>query len=227
MRKWRVAFLIVGVLFLVGIVAAEEPTYIDFIHYENGTQVAVTPDGFINLEAGYNLLPYKWKAFPVTYYVNPANADGMARADVVTAVKRSFQTWDAATGKQLFRFGGTTTDNQFTNTPNHRNTIMFGYGLPTNVIGLTRVFYIPSQHKIVETDMKLNDYFPWSVSYNSRRMIVRNIATHEAGHVCGLGDLYEPRWSDLTMYGYSSKGETKKQSLTTQDILGLRAKYGA
>ena len=55
---------------------------------------------------------------------------------------------------------------------------------------------------------------------------MRNIATHEVGHVVGLDDFYETKYSEITMYGYSSKGETKKISLANGDKYGTRALYG-
>ena len=36
---------------------------------------------------------------------------------------------------------------------------------------------------------------------------------HEAGHTLSLNDLYMDEACELTMYGYTSIGETKKQSL--------------
>ena len=56
---------------------------------------------------------------------------------------------------------------------------------------------------------------------------VRNIATHEVGHVCGLADLYTARSSEQTMYGYGGIGEVKKDSLASGDIAGLQKLYGA
>ena len=56
---------------------------------------------------------------------------------------------------------------------------------------------------------------------------VQDIATHEAGHVVGLDDLYADKYSELTMYGYSSKGETKKISLAVGDVNGTVALYGS
>ena len=53
-----------------------------------------------------------------------------------------------------------------------------------------------------------------------------NSVTHEAGHVVGLGDLKDKIYSELTMYGYSEEGETKKISLENGDKLGTQFLYG-
>jgi len=60
----------------------------------------------------------------------------------------------------------------------------------------------------------------------SKAYNVRNIMTHEAGHKVGLDDLYETKYSEITMYGYNSKGETEKISLADGDKNGTRASYG-
>ena len=42
----------------------------------------------------------------------------------------------------------------------------------------------------------------------------------------GLDDLYDKTYSELTMYGYSGEGETKKTSLENGDKLGTQFLYG-
>ena len=56
---------------------------------------------------------------------------------------------------------------------------------------------------------------------------IQNVAAHEFGHPVGLNDLYVEIYDELTMYGYSSKSETKKRSLESGDILGAQESYGA
>jgi bacillopeptidase F (M6 metalloprotease family) len=56
---------------------------------------------------------------------------------------------------------------------------------------------------------------------------VQNVATHEAGHVVGLDDLYDIGYSGLTMYGYVSYKETMKISLEAGDIAGAQSLWGA
>lgn len=57
-------------------------------------------------------------------------------------------------------------------------------------------------------------------------MDLQNIATHEMGHAIGLADIYTSECSEVTMYGSSSMGETKKRTLAAADISGIRALYG-
>ena len=53
----------------------------------------------------------------------------------------------------------------------------------------------------------------------------QNILTHEIGHWFGLDDEYTDEYIENTMYGYGSKWEVKKNTLTTGDINGLQAIY--
>lgn len=55
---------------------------------------------------------------------------------------------------------------------------------------------------------------------------LRNVATHEAGHSLVLLDLTEDVYSEMTMYGDTAKGETKKRSLEWGDLEGLHYLYG-
>ena len=76
--------------------------------------------------------------------------------------------------------------------------------------------------------MLFNTRFDWrKASLDPTKMDLQNIATHEFGHSVGLGDLYSSTCSEVTMYGYSTEGETKKQTLEEPDITGLQVLYGA
>lgn len=54
---------------------------------------------------------------------------------------------------------------------------------------------------------------------------MRNIATHEYGHWLRLLDLNTSADTEKTMYYRTSTGETKKQSLHSDDIAGIRSIY--
>ena len=57
-------------------------------------------------------------------------------------------------------------------------------------------------------------------------MDLGTIATHEFGHWLLLEELYNKPAGDQTMYGYSTYGETSKQTLESGDIAGIEAIYG-
>ena len=54
---------------------------------------------------------------------------------------------------------------------------------------------------------------------------VENVASHEFGHVAGLGHDNPPRSGCLTMYTFAGEGETQKRTLGLGDKLGMDALY--
>lgn len=69
--------------------------------------------------------------------------------------------------------------------------------------------------------------FVWGdATVDATLMDHQNIATHEIGHGVGLADVYDAPCVDVTMYGYSDNGETKKRDLASADITGLQGLYG-
>ena len=108
----------------------------------------------------------------------------------------------------------------------------------SNIIAVTTYWVNRATKAFVETDIKMNDndqyQMIWGIDPDgegptplTNAYDIRNIATHEIGHVCGLGDLYGTRDKELTMYGYGAQGEVKKDSLALGDIAGLQKLYGA
>ena len=235
MKRWCIAVVLIAALLLVGAAGAVKPVKepvdkVVLIHYKDG--VAAKPAPVLNA-ASFKLLGMKWKAFPVRYYVNPSNGDGLA-PDVVTAsVTTSFATWDekttvsASPSGDLFRYEGlSTVDNQVGQ--DQKNLIYWGSmgATNSNIIAMTSIWYTRATKEIIETDIQMNDDMKWGIGVSSA-YDVQNIATHEAGHVCGLADLYSSRDTALTMYGYGSPGEVKKRDLAAGDIAGLVKLYGA
>jgi len=98
--------------------------------------------------------------------------------------------------------------------------------LDPGVIAVNYLWYSPRTKEIVESDVIFNTYYTWDVTGASGAMDLQNIATHEFGHN-GLDDLRPPKDWALTMYAYSSLGETIKQDLGVGDILGIQKLYGA
>ncbi len=227
----RLLIALLSIFLLVGIATADTGTQvIDFIHYTNGTIQVITPDTGVQ-GTGYKELGIQWKKFPVLFYINPGNRFNLDRSQVINEVRESFTSWDDATTKDLFLYGGTRSKSVFDR--DRKNMVFWGKGLPNNVIARTRLWYNPGTMAILEADMKLNKNMRWGIDRdgegtgsNIRGFDINDIVTHEAGHVCGLADLYQDAWKDQTMYGYSRAGETKKISLEPGDIAGVRYLYG-
>ena len=85
---------------------------------------------------------------------------------------------------------------------------------------------------MIEFDIVFNTYYSWGIDPDGEGGVtinefdIQNVGTHEAGHTLVLEDLYVWKHSELTMYGYTTEGETKKRSLGLGDMLGVQKLYG-
>ena len=174
----------------------------------------------------------------VPYAICTVGAPVGAEAEIISA----FEAWDYVTSADLF------------DTPNHVedsgtlgdliNQVSWEV-MPEPMSGAIAVSWIsyddidgngvPSTgDEMLEVDIMFNASLNWGIdrdgegkAYTLRQSYdIRSVATHEVGHMVGLDDLYAKAYSELTMYGYSSRGETKKISLEMGDINGTRALYG-
>ncbi len=191
---------------------------IDVIHYKDGTAKVLSPAKAKLPSASCYSANY-WISTPVSYSINP----GMGM-DVV-AVSSSAITWDDATSAVLFNPYTITTKAEIA--PDYENVIFFGPYPDARVIGVTSFWVNTLTKQIIQWDMELNTYFTWGdATVNPEVMDIQNIATHELGHTLGLGDLYRKTCTAVTMYGYSSEGDTQKRTLEPADIAGLQKIYG-
>lgn len=181
---------------------------------------AVPPTDDSATNPDYKLLPFHWYV-TAEYWINPRNKYGFSTTVVIAAITASAEAWDSETGAAVFSYQGTTS--RSAGKRDNYNVVSWG-AYRAGVIAVTYIWYVGSQ--ILETDMRLNTYYRWSLSGEAGRMDVQNIVTHEFGHWCGLADLYGDVDYWLTMYGYSNYGETYKRTLGLGDINGLKAWYG-
>jgi len=194
-----------------------------FVHYATS---AYTPKERA-APSCYKLLGVTWKSFPVSYVINPSNPDGLSEEFVTTAISTSAETWDAATAKELFNDAYSVNYEVNYGSQDFVNAIAFGDYPNDGVIAVTTIWYIPRGKQIVEFDVLFNTRFDWGdATADSTVMDLQNIATHEIGHGAGLNDIYQTACSEVTMYGYSAYGETKKRTLEQPDITGIQKIYG-
>ena len=100
--------------------------------------------------------------------------------------------------------------------------------IPYNDINDERVmvtYNSPTTGYAAEADIMINQAFPWATNGAANAYDIKNVITHELGHAVGLTDKYESFASDWTMYGIAEIGETKKRSLHSYDVKGLRNLY--
>ena len=256
MKRVLFAALVITALLLslVGTVAAAPPAdnpgkgppeleRIDFIHYAKDFAPG-KPEGTPGKGPGGGngdedpIDYYKLSKLILTetaeYYVNPSGSGIAIASDVVDAVSSGFEAWDAVTSTELFSDTVEITSDAG-RVRNYSNIISWG-ALKEGIVAVATMWYIPGKppREIVEFDVVFNTFYAWGIDPDGEldgyiledAFDVRNIVTHEAGHVVGLDDLYDKTYSELTMYGYSEEGETKKTSLENGDKLGCQYLYG-
>jgi len=211
---------------------------IEFIHYKKNFAKPVGKPS--NQPSCYKFFPakVKWQVPPpVEYVINPTNSSGLRENFICEATSVSTETWDKPTSKELFK-DYTNANCPLDNKANYgvldkKNAVTFGNYPDSNVIAVTTVWYNPALKTIVEFDVMFDTDWTWGdadpnddgvVNYPNL-MDLQNIATHELGHGIGLNDVYETNCSAVTMYGYSTEGETDKRTLETPDIKGLQTLY--
>ncbi len=160
-----------------------------------------------------------------SYYINP-NVSLVTAGDPVVAVNNSAEAWDVVTADELFNCAGITAKSWYAE--DEQNTISWVKFIPRDYIAIAVMWYDPATMIIYEFDIVFNTFHNWGIDpvKKDRAFDIQNIATHEFGHPAGLDDVYDEIYGELTMYGYSSKGETKKCSLEEGDISGAQELYG-
>lgn len=170
-------------------------------------------------------LPLNW-----TYQLNLSSVPvSVGQSNLATISSLSFGNWQSVSnGMVNFTRGSNTSVSR--KGLDGKNIVAWGRtsGL---ALGVTYTWYYPSTGLVAETDTILNNKFPWSWSGNNNGCADNNsydaqdILTHELGHWMGLDDEYISNFTDNTMYGYGSKGEIKKDTLTSGDIAGVSLIY--
>ncbi len=170
-------------------------------------------------------LPSTW-----TYNLNPSSVpSSVGGANLPKIVSDGFGGWsNAINAKVTFTKGLDTTVAR--QAYDLKNIIAWGRTLGS-ALGVTYIRYYSTSGLVVDVDTIMNKKFTWSWSDTnicaySNTYDAENIMTHELGHWVGLDDEYDASlYQHATMYGYGSKGEVKKTTLTTGDINGASAIY--
>lgn len=188
-------------------------------------------------------LPYKWnKRFDWRFRAGStpsgSSADAMEAklkraATNITASRNSCSMADQVGATQSY-LGRTTKAAQITAaaacgaSPDGTNVVDFG-DLPDGTLGLACVWY-DGAGNAVEADVRFNKvdakWYADKPSSCSGRFSVEAVATHEFGHVFGLGHVTESKNGNLTMSPQINGAcQNAEATLGRGDVLGLRAKY--
>lgn len=179
--------------------------------------------------------PLYWLGNDIPFSINQAVPTGLAAASVYEEIRLSFKTWSDQTCTCLrFKDEDVTPDNQLgydqNNPKANKNLIIFqssAWSHDARAVAITSNIFNEDTGEIVAYDMEINDvHFLFSLDGLPRNgkatMDLRNVVTHEVGHVIGL-DHSSDRQS--TMYASGLPGETKKRNLHADDISGLCTLY--
>jgi len=213
-----------------------------FVHYPKHEAARSSPAarGIGVLCPDYKYTGIHWAKPTVSFSVNP-DGSGFNTDDPIIAVQASFATWSNAGSSLQFVYGGTTSAEAGINDGlNAVSWADISKQFP-NAIAVTSVWYFRYSKEIAEVDTQMNNGNGFSWSYTIPNSTtgyadpdnpgitgtydIRNIMTHEAGHWIMLGDLYNNKDSFLTMYGYGSMAELKKDTLGYGDVLGMKQAY--
>ncbi len=163
----------------------------------------------------------KWDGTSCTYYINSSNGPSGA----LSAVRSAMDTWTNAGSNFSFVYGGTTSSTAW-GSNDGTNIVDFGAISTANALAVNHTWYNSLTGAISDSDIRFNTAYSWGTDGSANVYDVQNIATHELGHSLHLRDLYNASDSEKTMYGYASRGETKKRTLHSDDIAGIKAIYG-
>ena len=187
----------------------------------------------------YALIGPKWN-LPLGGLSYIIDLDGAPQGSE-TEISSSFEAWDEASGAELFNdvYLIDNAANPNLDDIDGIHVICWRKIVPRDIIAVTYLWWADTNkdgepsvgEEFVDFDMIMNSLHKWGIDPNVEDNVrikafdVRNIVTHEVGHVVGLADLYTDVYSELTMYGYGAKGETKKISLEVGDIAGCQVLY--
>lgn len=171
-------------------------------------------------------LPPTW-----TYTLNLSSVpSSVGSGNLATIASNAFSQWmSAAPGKVSI---SQTTFNTTVNRARFDGQNIIAWGRTSGTaLAVTYTWYYTSTGLAAEEDTIFNKQFPWywnlanNTCTDSNSYDAQDILTHETGHWMGLDDTYDAAYVNNTMYGYGSKGEVKKDTLTTGDINGVKAIY--
>lgn len=210
------------------------------VHFKKAQNQSDVENATVELLSGESSPTYLYDgvhwANPVVSYKVSANGSSLGSGAVTAAVNSSFDTWENETNN-VGRLDNSNIDFIYDSSLllkrergarfNGMNTVSWGKIGGRTTIAQTTYWYYSISKELVEFDIVMNNSrgFNWSTTGDANAFDVQNIATHEAGHTLVLLDLYDSQDSRLTMYGYSSLGETNKRDLGLGDCLGVEHIY--
>lgn len=191
-------------------------------HPQESSSCTVTTNDQVN---DYGLAGWQLTSSGYSYKINHSTIPSSVGSAADSAIANALATWNTADPDKTFIY--TEDTNVKAAKLDGINAILWK-GIRGGAIAITYAWYYRSTGNLAEADMVLNKNLPWAVNDSSlgdcggdtSAYDLQNIVTHESGHIVGLDDLYDGADQDLTMFGYGTKGELKKDSLGLGDVTG-------
>jgi predicted Zn-dependent protease len=143
----------------------------------------------LGTSAGGRLVGLRWTTFPIRYLITNRSVNGVSADQLRAAIDAAFAEWARVEGLSIpAEFAG------FTNVEPEDNDGLSVIGFQEqaedeNTLGATSFTINSETGQILESDIFLNTIFDWSVAGAGQagRYDTQAIATHEIGHLLGLG----------------------------------------
>ena len=197
------------------------------------TVTAAPGPGIINGYVHVNSLagePVRWEKSCLSWYLDLADYSAISRQEVVAALEPSFEVWNQVAGAYpRWQFAGATCADGVGKEPNGvRNVVVFrsapgSWPHPQRVIALTSISVDDGTGFIVDADVEVNAVTQrLSVTGDPNAFDLRQVATHEVGHMLGLD--HTPV-AEAVMFGTTLVGERDNYELHPDDDNGLSASH--
>jgi len=181
------------------------------------------PDSLLPVDLAGWKLPNSW-IVKLNVSSVPSTVGG---SHLLAIVDNAFREWlTRISNKVTVIYTGTT--NVSRANLDGQNIITWG-NAPASALAVSYIWYNGDGYAVeVDTIMNKKYTWYWSQDINCAYQNVydaQDILTHELGHTFGLDDMYTNDYANHTMYGYGSKGEVKKDTLTPGDITSVQNIY--
>lgn len=166
--------------------------------------------------------------FPLDYNINNNTNDCTGEFDAVMA---GLETWESDSLSEIEYNTPSTTDTDVIDDDDDENAIFWRessyientLGWPSNTLAIC--YTRSGSGRITQFDIVFNDGFEWKIPpTQAEEFDVQSVATHEAGHIINLVDLYE-FGSTYTMWYSTDDDDTSKCTLEVGDRAGVRYVY--
>ncbi|MEZ5318232.1 MAG: matrixin family metalloprotease [Vicinamibacterales bacterium] len=196
----------------------------------------------LGTEVGSRVVGVRWDRFPVRYFLTNRAVDGVSQEQLRTAVQAAFDEWASVrTANVTAQFVGFTDAEPF----DDDGASVIGFQSRPEMdrtLGATTFTIDTTTGAILDSDIFFNASFAWSVAASGQasRFDLESIATHEIGHLFGLGHsaLGETELIDTDRRRVTAKravmfpiaypaGNIEDRSLKPDDRAGLTDIYGS